>query len=161
MTKRKEKRKCQKKIGHKTKEDAQRAITHTLRKHFVFHRMEAYQCSICGKWHIGRTKGISYKRFEQLRWRWKVTYFVGDLSSTSIIVKLTGVYFLHFLFSSSSCSQLIHSPTPRGLQLFLFFGLITWWSHLFITYFPIYLQIRYSLYLFLYLFVYKHMLYLH
>jgi hypothetical protein len=60
------KNRCQTKVGHKSEADAKYAIMKTLEKNFIFHKLKAYQCKHCGRWHIGRTKQISYTRFEEL-----------------------------------------------------------------------------------------------
>jgi hypothetical protein len=58
--------KCKSKVAHNTEQDAKYAIMRTLKNNFIFHKLNAYECKHCGKWHIGRTKHISYTRFEQL-----------------------------------------------------------------------------------------------
>ena len=62
----KKRKHCKSKVKHKTKRGANIAIKKTLRKHFIFHKMEAYQCPHCGFWHIGRTKKILYHKFREL-----------------------------------------------------------------------------------------------
>ena len=63
---RKRKKACDLKSSHKTKYDAIKAIHKTLEKHFIFHRMNAYKCTYCGMWHIGRSSDILYHRFDEL-----------------------------------------------------------------------------------------------
>lgn len=65
--KRRKKRKgCDAKSSHKTKHDAMTAIHKTLEKHFIFHKMKAYKCKYCGMWHIGRSRAVLYRRFDDL-----------------------------------------------------------------------------------------------
>jgi len=63
---RRKRKSCDLKSSHKTKQDAIKAINKTLEKHFIFHKMMAYQCKYCGKWHIGRSRIIYYNRFKEL-----------------------------------------------------------------------------------------------
>ncbi len=63
---RKKKKKCESKVLHKTKKDANIAMWSTLQRHFIFHRLKVYKCEHCGGWHVGRTKAILYDRFLEL-----------------------------------------------------------------------------------------------
>ena len=63
---RKQKRSCGMKVAHDTRELAMIAIHKTLERHFIFHKLSAYHCKHCGKWHVGKSNIIMYKRFKEL-----------------------------------------------------------------------------------------------
>lgn len=63
----KDKRRCKKKLKHDSYEHAMIAMKKTMKKSFIFHRMRPYKCSVCGRWHIGRTKDIDYRKFKKLK----------------------------------------------------------------------------------------------
>jgi hypothetical protein len=58
---------CKNKIAHETKENAYAAMRKLLKRNFIFHHIHPYLCPYCGKWHLGRTKKIIYKKFEKLK----------------------------------------------------------------------------------------------
>ena len=61
------KKSCESKVPHETEADARLAIRKTLQTNFIFHRLEAYKCKFCGKWHIGKTRKVVYSRFKRLK----------------------------------------------------------------------------------------------
>ena len=61
------KKSCKNKIRHSSKEAAYAAMRHLLKRNFIFHHIHPYYCNYCGKWHLGRTKEIIYKRFKELK----------------------------------------------------------------------------------------------
>jgi len=67
-SKRRKKRKaCDSKQAHKTKHGAITAMNKTLKKHFIFHKMTPYKCKYCDMWHIGRSRDVIYRRFNELK----------------------------------------------------------------------------------------------
>lgn len=58
---------CGSKMRYKHPWQARHAIKCTLRKHFIFHKLEPYPCKHCGGWHIGKTNTIDYSKFEELK----------------------------------------------------------------------------------------------
>jgi len=59
-------RRCESKVSHNSKAAAIKVMNKTLERHFIFHKLMAYKCKYCGKWHIGKTNTIVYNRFEEL-----------------------------------------------------------------------------------------------
>ena len=58
---------CKHKQAYPNKNVAYMALRALTKKRFIFHKMNAYQCGFCNKWHIGRTKKVLYETFERLR----------------------------------------------------------------------------------------------
>ena len=54
------------KVSHATRKIAIKAIHKTLERHFIFHKLSAYKCKYCGKWHVGKSNIIMYKRFKEI-----------------------------------------------------------------------------------------------
>ena len=63
---RKKRKSCELKLSHNTRKDAMIAVNKTVEKNFIFHRMQPYKCKYCGNWHIGRSRSILYRRFDDL-----------------------------------------------------------------------------------------------
>ncbi len=57
---------CKSKTGHKSKEGAYGELRSLLKRNFVFHALQPYKCKYCKLWHVGRTKQIHYDRFDEL-----------------------------------------------------------------------------------------------
>lgn len=60
------KKSCDNKHPYPSRGAAMGAIKGMNKRNFIFHKMDAYHCKFCGKWHIGRTKTILYDKFRQL-----------------------------------------------------------------------------------------------
>ena len=58
---------CGSKMPYKSAYHARLAIKYSLKKHFIFHKLNPYKCKHCGKWHIGRTNIIDYDKFKELK----------------------------------------------------------------------------------------------
>jgi hypothetical protein len=52
---RKRKRECESKYRYESEDAAIRAVRGIIRRVNSYHDADAYKCSFCGGWHIGRT----------------------------------------------------------------------------------------------------------
>lgn len=65
-SKKRKKKTCGSKIGHKDRDGAYGEMRSIKKRTFIYHKMNVYKCPYCGKWHVGRSKEILYDKFDKL-----------------------------------------------------------------------------------------------